>query len=139
MNSVATARALLDAMRAGDEQRLWHLFSPEARRRIIDVGEQQGLPADVAGRLRTETAPRGEMDAFLVDMLEGVRRDLEWSTLGRLDVELMSESEVGARVALVEPLTIPLPGIAGGLPAAWLTLSRVNDFWVIDDIELPSR
>ncbi|NNF65772.1 MAG: hypothetical protein HKN07_16120 [Acidimicrobiia bacterium] len=139
MNALAAARALLNATRVGDEQRLWQLFSPAAKGRIIDVGEQQGLPADVAGRLRTETASAEEMDAFLVDVLEGIRRDLEWSTLSRLDVELMNESEEAARVALVEPLAIPLPGTAGGLPAAWLTLSPIAEIWLIDDIELPSR
>lgn len=140
MNDAADAASrFLGALRFGDEKALWELFSDRARRRIIDVGEEQSLPAAMAGRIRSETASADEMTSFLADVVDGVRRDLEWSNIARLRTEVVTETAVDARVALVEPLAITLPGSPAGLPAAWLNMTREGDSWLIDHIDLPSR
>jgi hypothetical protein len=134
----SVAAAFVRAIASGDERALWHLFSETARVRIIDIGEHQGLPAALAAKVRNDTATAEEMETFLVDVLDGLRRDLEWSTVTSLEPEVVLEAGDTARVALIEPLTVQLPGTPPGLPAAWLTLVEAGG-WYIDTIDLPGR
>ena len=134
----AVAARLIEAIALGDERAVWNLFSPEARGRIVDIGEDQGLPAALAAKVRNDTATPKEMEAYLVDVLDGLRRDLEWSTVTRLEPEVVLEAGDTARVALTEPLTVQLQGTPPGLPAAWLSLVE-SDGWYIDMIDLPGR
>jgi hypothetical protein len=133
------ANRFVTALASGNERAIWELFSEEARRHVIDVGEHQGMPAILAGRVRAGSASAEEMDRFLVDLVEGLRRDLEGSTLHTLRSELMETDGARARVALIEPLAVRLPSSPPGLPAAWLDLARHDDQWQIDGLELPNR
>ena len=132
------AARLIDAIASGDERAVWALFSPEAQAHIVDIGEDQGMPATLAAKVRNNTATPVEMEAFLVDLLEGLRRDLEWSTVTKLEPEVVLEAGDTARVALIEPFSVELPGTPPGLPAAWLSLTESGG-WHIDSIDLPGR
>lgn len=72
----ATARTFLDAVAWAEHTRLWDLLATTARVAVLEVATRRGMDALLAARLRESTASDDERDAFLVDLLHGVRSDL---------------------------------------------------------------
>lgn len=137
MSPVDLGRAFLEALRLGDEEGLWQLFSEDARLQILALGDRIGVPADVVARMRLGTALAAERTAFLVDVLEGIRADFSTTDISLLVPELAHRDDGRIRVALVQPIDggpgFTLPPI----PAGWLRLVGGDGAWSIEHLEVP--
>lgn len=137
MSPMDLGRAFLEALRLGDEERLWQLFSEEARLQILALGDRIGVPADVVARMRLGTALPEERTAFLVDVLEGIRRDFSTTDIALLVPEPANRDDGKMRVALVQPID-GAPGFnLPPIPAGWLRLVGGDGTWRIEHLEVP--
>ena len=137
MSPVDVGRAFLEALRHGDEERLWELFSEDARLQILALGDRIGVPADVVARMRLGTARANERTAFLVDVLEGIRADFSTTDVSVLVPEPVNREDGKTRVALVQPID-GAPGFQlPPIPAGWLRLEGGNGVWKIEHVEVP--
>ncbi len=129
-----TAAEFVEALRRRDEVRVWALLSRRAREYVIDVGEQRGLSADLAGRLRIGTAVVEERRRFQAEVVEGILQDLGHADLRNVTPVVEDETARVARVRLDERIPVavgpPLPAV----PVAWLHLTK-GSTWLVERIE----
>lgn len=129
------AQAFLDAIVWGRHTELWELLGRNGRDTVLRVALGNGLDRVVAGRLRDGSANPVDRDAFLGQLLEGLRRDLRSVELDVLtladDVEWVGDDEV--RIELVVPSTIPGTGSWSG---GHLVLAPEDERgWRVDRVE----
>lgn len=137
MSPVEVGKAFLDALRLGDEEQLWQLFSEDARLQILALGDRIGVPADVVARMRLGTALPDERTAFLADVLEGIRADFSTTDVSMLVPEDAIRGDGKIRVALVQPIA-SAPGFRlPPIPAGWLRLVEVDQTLRIEHVEVP--
>lgn len=123
--AVDVCRAFVDAIAWGEHKTVWELLAPEGRKTVLRVGTARGMDEALVMRLRDGTASPAEQEAFLTDLVNGLRADLEGNPLDLLDYELDPTAVLGPGAARVV-MTVPLPDTlaAGGtLPAGWFDLS----------------
>lgn len=81
---IAAAQRFFAAVKDGDREEVWHLFSDIARAFVLDRAIERGMNFDLASRIRQETATEEERDEYLQALLDGVRHDLRGVDLDRL-------------------------------------------------------
>lgn len=124
-SAVDVCRAFVDAIAWGEHKTVWELLAPEGRKTVLRVGTSRGMDEALAMRLREGTASPAEQEAFLTDLVNGLRADLEGNPLDSLRYELDPAAVLGPGAARVV-ITIPLPeglSAGGALPAGWFDLS----------------
>lgn len=73
---VKTAEQFLATIAAGDHRSMWEQFSEDARAFVINIALERGMDFDLGSRLRQGTASDEELDEYLQELLEGLKRDL---------------------------------------------------------------
>ena len=121
----ATAKRFVDAVVWGEHFFVWDLLSTTGRDTVLATATARGMASELADRLRSGTAPAGERDAYLVDLVNGLRAELAGSDVDRLVYEDVGEG-------IVRALT-PVPADLGGpLPVAVLELRAVATHWFVE-------
>ncbi len=131
------AGRFLHAVRQRAGADMWAMLSPIARTYVLDLGERIGVPADVIGRMRIDTADEVDRARFLNDVVSGIRADLQGADLDRLEVEVFDHDRDRARVGLVQPIGDGVGPPMPAIPAAWLEMSYSDEGWSIDALVLP--
>ena len=80
------ARAFIHAIVWAEHTTLWDLLSAEGRAAALSVAVRNGLDRVVAGRIHDELADPVELQRFLQQLVEGLRRDLRSVELTELTV-----------------------------------------------------
>lgn len=132
-----TTRAFVDAVAWGEHRTVWDLLGPEARSTVLRVAVNQGMDEALAARLGEGTATGAELNEFLVELVNGLRADLQGADPDNLEYELdPSETEPGrARVQLMAPMP---PELGGGLPACSAQLTEDGGRWRVERL-VPRR
>ncbi len=133
------ARAFIHAIVWAEHTTLWDLLSAEGRAAALSVAVRNGLDRVVAGRIHDELADPVELQRFLQQLVEGLRRDLRSVELTELTVGDCGPGDGGrgdGGTAAVELLTpSQLPGI-DAWPAGRLVLSHDPERgWLVDRLE----
>ncbi len=128
------ARAFVHAIVWAEHTTLWDLLSAEGRAAALSVAVRNGLDRVVAGRIHDDVADPVELQRFLQQLVEGLRRDLRSVELTELTVGDCGPGDGGA--VAVELLTpSQLPGI-DAWPAGRLVLSHDPERgWLVDRLE----
>ena len=134
---VETTRTFVDAVVWGEHGTVWDLLGPEARTTVLRVAVNQGMDEELAARLREGTATERELNEFLVELVNGLRADLQGTDPDNLEYELdPSEAQPGR--ATVQ-LTTPMPAeLGGGLPACSAELVEDDGRWQVERL-VPRR
>lgn len=123
--AIDVCRAFVDAIAWGEHKTVWELLAPEGRKTVLRVGTSRGMDEALAMRLRDGTASPAEQEAFLTDLVNGLRADLDGNPLDHLRYELDPTAVLGPDAARVV-ITVPLPELlagGGSLPAGWFDVS----------------
>lgn len=138
------AREFVHAIVWAEHTTLWDLLSAEGRTAALSVAVRNGLDRVVAGRIHDELADPVELQRFLQQLVEGLRRDLRSVELTELTVGDCGPGDGGrgdggrgdGGTAAVELLTpSQLPGI-DAWPAGRLVLSHDPERgWLVDRLE----
>ena len=118
------AQIFIQAVAWGEHHVVWDMLSSEAKRVVLSIATNRGMPDPLAARLRDGTATQAELDQFRGDLVNGFRADLLGTDIDRLEYEVdQAPLEPGtARVLLTVPVPDPLLG--RGLPAATVELRQ---------------
>ena len=124
------------ALAAGDGRGLWDCFGEQARAFVLNVGLQRGMDFDLNSRLRQGTATELELEEFIGDFLQGVRRDLRGVDIQRVAFESQVEPETTLRVRVTYLVTLGDPGAAltAAVPAGSLIMVLENGDWKVERI-----
>ena len=135
--AVETTRTFIEAVAWGEHHTVWGILGPEGHKTVLRVAVNHGMDEALAARLREDTATSGELDEFLVDLVNGLRADLQGADLDGLEYELDAElpGPDQARVVLMAPMP---PELGGGLPVGSAELSHDGDRWRVDRL-VPRR
>lgn len=130
-------RTFVDAVAWGEHRTVWDLLGAEARSTVLRVAVNQGMDEALAARLGEGTATGAELNEFLVELVNGLRADLQGADVDALEYELdTSETEAGrAKVQLTSPMPAEL---GGGLPACFAELTQENGRWQVERL-VPRR
>jgi hypothetical protein len=122
------ARAFVDAIAWGEHRRVWELLGREGRRTVLRVAVGRGMDEALSARLRDGTASPSETDAFLADLVNGLRADLAGTDLDT--VEYHQDEVAAEQGATWVILTSPLPAALGGeVPVGTMELVQESDAW----------
>ncbi len=121
----ATAKRFVDAVVWGEHLLVWDLLSTTGRDTVLATATARGMASEAADRLRSGTAPVAERDAYLADLVNGLRAELAGS-----DVDHLVYEDAGD--GIVRALT-PVPaGLGAPLPVAVLELRAVATRWFVE-------
>ncbi len=131
--AVQAARALLDAVRGGDQEALWELFGTEGRRYIVGRGIRRGMSAGFGAELLAGTAAPAERAQFLRDLLGGIETDLERVDLDRVVFADAPEHLGDGRVKVVylEEFVVPVGPPLDPLPVGSVELLVEDGTWKV--------
>ena len=133
------AREFIHAIVWAEHTTLWNLLSDDGRAAALSVAVRNGLDRVVAGRIHDDLADPLELQRFLQQLVEGLRRDLRSVELTELTVSddgRRDDSRHDDGTVAVELLTpSQLPGI-DAWPAGRLVLSHDPERgWLVDRLE----
>ncbi|MGH9157692.1 MAG: hypothetical protein ACRD1K_18075 [Acidimicrobiales bacterium] len=135
-DALAVARSFVDAVAWGDHRRVWELLGPEGRKTVLRVAVNGGMDEALAARLRDGTAAAVESDAFLADLVNGLRADLVGNDLDAMEYRPDPAPEpgrfrVGLAVRTHEFLAVD------GLPVGMVELSEDGGSWRVERLVVP--
>lgn len=133
-----TARAFIHAVVWGEHHRVWELFAPAGRERVLQAAKRRGMDAVAAGRAREGTWGVEEADVFLTSLVRGLRVDLSGVDIELIDV--VDEPEVqpdGAVRLRLESKTLLPAVLTGGAnwAAGAVIVGREPDGWRVRSLE----
>ena len=130
-------RAFVQAVVWGEHRTVWELLGPEGRNVVLRVAVNSGMDDALAARLREGTATAGEFHEVLVELVSGLRPDLQGTDFDALEYELDPEEPAPGSVRVA--LTVPMPTeLGGGLPVGSAELSQEDGQWRVDRL-VPRR
>lgn len=131
---LASAERFFLAVAQGDHRRLWELLSDDARAYVVNVAMERGLDFDVASRIRSGNASDEEVDDYLGNLLEGIRRDLRGVDLQRLAFESTAEAHapMQVRVTYLVEMEAAIGDLRPAIPAGSLIMAYEDDDWKVD-------
>lgn len=129
--SEETARSFVEAVLWGDHEAVWDLLADEGRKTVLQVAVKRGMDEELAARLGDGTAAASERNEFLLELVHGLRADLEGHDLDSLQYELDQEGpDPGEpRVSLIAPVPAEL---GPGLPVGSIHLSDDGERWRVE-------
>jgi hypothetical protein len=125
---VEATRTFVDAVIWGDHEMVWELLSAEGRETVLKVAVSHGMDEASAARLGDGTASAAERSKFLVDLVYGLRNDLQGNDVDALDYEAEPASAEGSRARVVVSARMPAE-LGGGLPVGSAELSHDGERW----------
>ncbi|MBA3286970.1 MAG: hypothetical protein H0U21_02945 [Acidimicrobiia bacterium] len=130
--AVDAARAFVHAVAWGEHHTVWKLLARDGRKAVLRVALGRGMDDVLASRLREDRAETDELDAFLTDLVNGLRADLQGADLDTVGFEPVDAMTDDRSVSVV--LTTPTaPEIArhgiDSLPIATLELVEEDSTW----------
>lgn len=93
----AAAESFLAAIKKGDHRGVWAMFSDIAQAFVLNRAVDRGMDFDLMSGIRDGTAPEEDVDRYLEELLEGLRRDLRGVDIDRLVYEATPEAESTTR------------------------------------------
>jgi|SRR5579884_2268922 len=128
------ASEFVHAVAWGEHLEVWKLFSSEARDLVLRVAVTRGMDDRLAGRLRDGTATVAERDAFLGDLVNGLRTDLRGCDLDNLIYELDPDADGSDsnRAYLMVMTSTVNPQLGPPLPVASMELVREASRWRVE-------
>ncbi|MGH9124171.1 MAG: hypothetical protein ACRDZ8_05510 [Acidimicrobiales bacterium] len=134
---IEVARAFVDAVAWGEHLEVWKLFSEEARHLVLRVAATRGMDDRLAGRLRDGTATVPERDAFLGDLVNGLRTDLRGCDLDTLIYEVDPDAEGSDpnRTSVMLLTSTINPQLGPPLPVASMELVREGSRWCVERLQ----
>ncbi len=127
----------IHAVAWGEHLTVWELLALEGRKTVLRVALGRGMDDVLASRLREDRAEPDELNAFLTDLVNGLRADLAGADLDTLGFEEQpSEDLPRAAVVLTTPTDPELTrhGI-DSLPVATVRLVLDGATWLVTGIE----
>ncbi len=127
----------IHAVAWGEHLTVWELLALEGRKTVLRVALGRGMDDVLASRLREDRAEPDELNAFLTDLVNGLRADLAGADLDTLGFdEQPSEDSSRAAVVLTTPTDPELTrhGI-DSLPVATVRLVLDGATWLVTGIE----
>ena len=134
---VEATRTFVDSVIWGDHEAVWELLSAEGRKTVLEVAVSHGMEEDAAARLGDGTASTAERAKFLVDLVYGLRNDLQGNDVDALDYELDPESPGPSRARVTLSARVPAE-LGGGLPVGSAELSNTGEGWRVERL-VPRR
>lgn len=120
----------------GEHRTVWELLSRDGRKGVLRVALGRGMDDVLASRLRDDRAEPEELDAFLTDLVIGLRADLAGTDLDTVVLEPVGDV-VGETTELVvatpTPADVARLGIES-LPVATVLLVRQDGAWRVDHV-----
>lgn len=129
------AAAFLHAILWGEHTTVWDLLSEEGRNIALGVAIRNGLDRVTAGRIREGLADPNEREAFLRQLLGGLRRDLRSVDLEEVEIAPTPEfpNERTAIVQLSSPSLIP--GTEAWSAGSLMLSEHDERGWLVDRLE----
>lgn len=125
------ARAFVTAIAWGEHRRVWDLLGSDARRTVLRVAVKRGMDETLAARLGDQTASAKESDAFLADLVNGLRADLAGTDLDSVGYQDDPIGPEGGQAWIL--LTSPMPEILGGdVPVGTVALTDEGGRWRVE-------
>ena len=132
---VEAARRFVEAIAWAEHTSVWALLSDAGRDVALSVALTNGLDRVVAARISDDVADPTERQAFLEQLLRGLRRDLRSVDLAQLQVEPSATMHVDGTAIVEMSCPSTIPG-TGDWAAGRLTLSAGPDgTWRIDRLQ----
>lgn len=129
------AERFVEAIQWGEHTVVWDLLSETGRGVALSVALTNGLDRVVAARISDDVADPTERQAFLEQLLRGLRRDLRSVDLAHLQVETPASMDVDGTAVVELSCPSTIPG-TGDWAAGRLTLSAGSDgTWRIDRLQ----
>jgi hypothetical protein len=130
------AERFVAAVAWGEHFQVWDMLSSEAQHLVLRVAVTRGMDDHLAGRLRDGTAMATERDAFLGDLVNGLRTDLRGCDLDTLlyepDVDAEGQGSDRTGILLLAPTVDPRLGPP--LPVASVELVREGGRWRVETL-----
>ena len=128
------AELLLLAIATGDHRALWDMLSEGARAYVLNIAVERGMDFDLGSRIRQGTASDAELDDYLTDLLEGIRRDLKGVDLSRLAFESKAEphAPMQVRVTYFLQMEAAIGDIRPAIPAGSLIMIYEGGAWKVE-------
>ncbi len=126
------SRSFIHAVAWGEHRTVWELLALVGRKAVLRVALGRGMDDVLASRLREDRAEPDELDAFLSDLVNGLRSDLAGADLDTLGFEPTPPSgDTGATTVVLTTPTAPEIARYGieSLPIATLELVTEDDTW----------
>lgn len=126
------SRSFIHAVAWGEHRTVWELLALVGRKAVLRVALGRGMDDVLASRLREDRAEPDELDAFLSDLVNGLRSDLAGADLDTLGFEPAPPSgDTGATTVVLTTPTAPEIARYGieSLPIATLELVTEDDTW----------
>ncbi len=130
-------RTFVDAVIWGDHELVWELLSAQGRQTVLNVAVSHGMDEASAARLGDGTASAAERSKFLVDLLYGLRNDLQGNDVDALDYEVDPEPPEPSRARVMVLARIPAE-LGAGLPVGSAELSHDGERWRVERL-VPRR
>lgn len=134
----SAAAAFFGAIDAGDARRMWDLMSHGARDFVINRALEAGMDFDLASRLREGNASEAELDEYVDELMEGLRRDLQGVDLSRLVFRVDEEAQLSSpdQLQLIYGvrLDIGIEDEQAELPAGKVTMIREGGDWKLNHL-----
>lgn len=127
------SRSFVHAVAWGEHRTVWELLAREGRKTVLRVALGRGMDDVLASRLREDCAEPHELDAFLTDLVNGLRADLAGADLDTVGFEPSDAATTDARAVSILLTTPTAPEIARhgieSLPIATLELVVEDSTW----------
>ncbi len=130
--ALSSSRSCIHAVAWGEHRTVWELLALDGRKAVLRVALGRGMDDVLASRLREDRAEPDELDAFLSDLVNGLRSDLAGADLDTLGFEPAPPSgDTGATTVVLTTPTAPEIARYGieSLPIATLELVTEDDTW----------
>lgn len=132
---VEAAARFIEAIRWGEHTAVWQILSETGRDVALSVALANGLDRVVAARISDDHADPAERQAFLDQLLRGLRRDLRSIDLAQLQVEPVMSIQ-GDGTAVVQ-LSCPsaIPGTGSWAAGRLILSSTSGETWRVDRLQ----
>lgn len=118
----------------GDRQALWDMFSAGARQFIIRRGVGRGLDPSLGATVSDGRTEGEAAEAFLSELLLGIRKDLEHVNLADLAFDSVAEphAPLQVRVTYLQTLGVTTGLAIPAFPAGSLILILEDNEWKVE-------
>lgn len=121
----------LAAIRDHEPRAVWELMSEDARSYVLNLAVERGMDFDLGSALRQGTASDEDLDTYLEELTEGLRRDLKGVNLDNLlfEAEPHPHSIGHIRVTYLVEVEMAIGDVRPTIPAGSLDMVQDDEQW----------